>query len=85
MSSTYNKGATLASRIKPILTPGATVTATRTMASYIVTEYGIINLKGKSTWERAEAIVSIAHPEFRDELVLKAEKIGIWRRSNKIN
>lgn len=83
MSSTYNKGETLASRIKPILTPGATVTATRTMASYIVTEYGIINLKGKSTWERAEAIVSLAHPEFRDQLVSEAEKIGIWRRSNK--
>jgi acyl-CoA hydrolase len=35
-------------------------------------------------WERAEALVSIAHPEFRDELVREAEKIGIWRRSNRI-
>lgn len=84
MSSTYNKGEKLSSRIKPILTPGATVTATRTMASYIVTEFGIINLKGKSTWERAEAIISLAHPDFREELVQEAEKIGIWRRSNRI-
>lgn len=83
MSSTYTKGDTIASRIKPILTPGATVTTTRTMASYIVTEYGLINLKGKSTWERAEGIISIAHPELRDELIKEAETIGIWRRSNK--
>lgn len=83
MSSTYNKGETFASRIKPILTPGATVTATRTMASYIVTEYGIVNLKGKTTWERAEATISLAHPDFRDDLISEAEKMGIWRRSNK--
>ena len=83
MSSTYNKGETFASRIKPILTPGATVTATRTMTSYIVTEYGVVNLKGKTTWERAEATISLAHPDFRDELIVEAEKMGIWRRSNK--
>lgn len=83
LSSTYNKGKTFASRIKPILTPGAIVTATRTMASYIVTEYGLVNLKGKSTWERAEAIISLAHPDFREDLTVEAEKMGIWRRSNK--
>jgi acyl-CoA hydrolase len=48
-----------------------------------VTEYGIINLKGKSTWERAEALISIAHPQFREELIQEAEKMGIWKRSNK--
>lgn len=53
------------------------------MASYIVTEYGIVNLKGKTTWERAEATISLAHPDFRDELIAEAEKMGIWRRSNK--
>jgi acyl-CoA hydrolase len=41
-----------------------------------------VNLKGKSTWERAEALISIAHPDFRDELLREAEKMGIWRRGN---
>ena len=41
------------------------------------------NLKGKSAWERAEALISIAHPNFRDELIAEAEKLKIWRKSNK--
>lgn len=47
------------------------------------TEYGMVNLKGTSTWQRAERIISIAHPDFRDELIREAEALGIWRRSNK--
>lgn len=43
----------------------------------------MINLKGLNTWERAEKIISIAHPQFRDELIASAEKMGIWRKSNK--
>ena len=43
----------------------------------------MINLKGLSTWERSEAIISIAHPDFREELIQAAEKMQIWRRSNK--
>ena len=43
----------------------------------------MINLKGLSTWERAEAIISIAAPQFREQLIQDAEKMGIWRRSNK--
>ncbi len=41
-------------------------------------------LKGKSTWERAEALINIAHPDFRDELIKEAEKMGIWCRTSKV-
>lgn len=84
MTSTYNaKDGSLASRIKPVLSPGAIVTTPRSVVNYIVTEYGIVNMKGKSTWERAEAIISIAHPDFRESLIKDAEEFGIWRKSNK--
>ncbi len=72
------------SRIVPTLNPGSVVTDTRANTMYVVTEYGKVNLKGKSTWERAEALISIAHPDFRDQLIKDAEKQKIWRRSNKI-
>ena len=49
----------------------------------IVTEYGMVNLKGLSTWERAEALIGIAHPQFREELIQSAEQMHIWRKSNK--
>ena len=42
-----------------------------------------MNLKGTSTWERAEKIISIAHPDFREQLISDAAKMGIWRGSNK--
>jgi len=42
---------------------------------YLVTEYGTVNLKGKSTRERALAIISIAHPDFREELLRQAEDL----------
>ena len=51
--------------------------------TYVVTEYGIVNLKGTSTWQRAEKLISIAHPDFRDELIAEAEKMKIWCPSNK--
>ena len=83
LSSTFDRKGTLVSRIKPVLSEGAIVTAPRSMVSYLVTEYGIANLKGMATWQRAEAIISLAHPDFRDDLVQQAEKLGIWRRSNR--
>ncbi len=84
MSSTVTgKDGVVRSRIVPTLANGTIVTDPRSCAEYIVTEYGMINLKGLSTWERAEAIISIAHPQFREELIQAAEKMKIWRRSNK--
>ncbi len=73
----------LKSRIRPTLVEGSVVTATRANLHWIVTEYGKFNVKGKSTWERAEGLISIAHPQFRDELIAEAEKMHIWRRSSK--
>ena len=84
LSSTFDKKGTAVSRIKPLLTEGAIVTDPRALVSHVVTEYGIVNLKGKSTWERAEAIISVAHPDFRDGLVREAEKMGIWRRGTRL-
>lgn len=83
-SSTFTtKDGTVKSRIVPTLSPGSIVTDTRANTHYIVTEYGIVNVKGLSTWQKAEAIISIAHPDFRDELIAEAEKMHIWRQSNK--
>lgn len=83
-SSFTSKDGQLHSRIVPTLTQGSIVTDTRANTHYLVTEYGMVNLKGLATWQRTEAIISIAHPQFRDELIKEAEKMKIWRRSNKI-
>jgi len=85
LSSSYrDKEGTLKSRIMPMLPEGSIVTTPRTLVDRIVTEHGIAQLKGKSTWQRAELLIGIAHPDFRDELVKNAEKMNIWRRSSKI-
>jgi itaconate CoA-transferase len=66
------------SRIVPSLERGAVVTTPRMDTHYICTEYGIVNLKHKSVGERAELIISIAHPKFRDGLAREAEKMRLF-------
>ena len=82
-STVAGKDGTLKSRIRPTLPTGSIVTATRANTHNVVTEYGVANLKGTSMWQRTEALINIAHPDFRDELIKEAEKMCIFRRSNK--
>ena len=84
-SSTFadKKSGELKSRITPSLAAGETVTAPRSQAHYLVTEWGMVNLAGRSTWERAELMISIAHPLFREQLIQEAGKMKIWRNTSK--
>ena len=73
----------LHSNIVPKFTSGDIITTPRSLAPSIVTEYGVASLTGKPSWQRAEALIDIAHPDFRDELIRAAEEQKIWRHSNK--
>lgn len=85
INSTFKKkDGTIGSRIVPTLSPGTIVTCPRSVVHYVVTEFGYAQLKAKSTWQRAAALIDIAHPDFREDLIKAAESMGIWRRSNKI-
>ena len=77
LASTYERHGARRSRIVLSLTSGNIVTTPRTDMMYVVTEYGMVNLKGKSVAERAKAIVSIAHPDFREELERDAYEHGL--------
>lgn len=84
LPATYtDKNGEMHSRITPTLSPGTIVTTTRSTAMYIVTEYGIANMKCKSTWQRAEALIELAHPKFHDDLIKQATKMNIWTKTNK--
>jgi len=72
LSSTYEKKGIRKSRIVLHLTPGNIVTTPRSDVMYVVTEFGCVNLKGKSVAERALAMISLAHPDFREELERQA-------------
>ena len=72
MSSTAKQGTI--SRIVPMLSPGAGVVTSRGLVRYVVTEYGVAFLHGKTIRERATALIEIAHPKFRNELYEYCEK-----------
>ena len=67
-SVTVKKDGTKLSKITPLLGEGQVVTTSRHDVDYVVTEYGIAKLKGKTVRDRARALIEIAHPDFRDEL-----------------
>jgi len=73
MQSTARKGTV--SRIVPLLESGSVVTIPRSWVDFVATEYGIVNLQGKTLRQRAEAMMSIAHPDFKAELKKEAQKL----------
>jgi 4-hydroxybutyrate CoA-transferase len=82
LSSTVKDG--MISRIVPTLSPGAGVVTSRGLVRYVVTEFGVAFLHGKSIRERAKALIEIAHPEFREELYEYCEKTKWLRRSEEV-
>ena len=80
LSSTYERKGQRKSRIVLDLTPGNIVTTPRSDVMYVVTEYGMVNLKGKSVSERAKALIGLAHPDFREGLERDAHKAGLLPR-----
>lgn len=82
ISSTAKKDTV--SRIVPMLNPGAGVVTSRGLIRYVVTEYGVAYLHGKNIRQRAEALISIAHPKFRNELYDYCERTG-WCQRHPVN
>ena len=82
-STVTGKDGAVRSRIRPTLTEGSIVTDTRANIQYLVTECGMVDLKGTSTWERAERIISVAHPDFREDLIHAADQMHSWKRSSR--
>jgi acyl-CoA hydrolase len=83
LNSTFtDKDGVERSRILPHFN-GDIVTSPRSQAFYIATENGVVNLAGRSAWERTELLVSVAAPQHRDELIAAAQAQRIWRKSNK--
>ena len=78
LASTYERSGLRQSRIVSQLTVGNIVTTPRTDVMYVATEFGMVNLKGKSVAERAKALISIAHPDFREQLSRDARTNGLF-------
>jgi acyl-CoA hydrolase len=77
LASTYEKNGVRKSRIVLNHTTGNIITTPRSDVMFVVTEFGLVNLKGKSVAERALALISIAHPDFREGLERQARELGI--------
>lgn len=75
-SSSTSSNGTVHNKIVPMLKPGAGVVTTRNHVHFVATEYGMVDLYGKSIRQRAQALISIAHPDFRDELTREAKKLN---------
>lgn len=73
------------SRIKPVLALGAGVVTSRAHIHYVVTEYGVVNLYGKTMGERAKALIGIAHPDHREELQRALFELNKGRISSKVS
>ncbi|MBN1189163.1 MAG: butyryl-CoA:acetate CoA-transferase [Dehalococcoidales bacterium] len=83
LHSTYtDKSGELFSRIVPALESGDTVTVPATDVSHVVTEYGAVNLKSRTAWQRAKLLISIAHPDFREQLEKEAIRLGLITRGS---
>jgi len=80
LASTFERRGERRSRVVLGLTPGNIVTTTRADMMYVVTEYGITNLKGKCIAERAQALIGLAHPDYREELERDAYENGLIPR-----
>jgi acyl-CoA hydrolase len=65
--------------VRSQLTPGSVVTTLKNTVDHVVTEYGVVELRGKSLSERARMLISIAHPDHRDELEREALELGLMR------
>lgn len=66
------------SRIVPVLSPGTHVSTSKNDINYVVTEFGVAQLRGKSAKQRARELIGIAHPNFRTELTEQAKRMGLF-------
>ncbi|MFO1460337.1 MAG: acetyl-CoA hydrolase/transferase C-terminal domain-containing protein [Verrucomicrobiota bacterium] len=80
-STRQRRDGSVESRIVTELTPGSVVTTPRTDVMYVATEWGLVNLKGRSVPERAKALISIAHPDYRESLSRTARDSGLLPRN----
>ena len=80
LASTYERKGIRKSRIVLDHTPGNIITTPRSDMMYVVTEFGCVNLKGMSVAERAQALIGLAHPDFREELSRAAREKGLVPR-----